>query len=273
MKINSDQFSLNDFTIESNQAPISKTDKIEELGNKAGLEMMPDSFFGDNSINIKTPFYTLLISTEKSLDGLNLEKVRKLKGSKDFKDPHFIFDEVLKVPATKLWANKKNEEGIKEHNIDQDWTYLNYYRGNLETNNNYEITENLKSIDRSRLTVKNPIKFFKDLFLYEDDLGDFGYSKVRVRVRVQEDSCFLIIRSYVRVDNERIRSIDNRIFIDFLDNYSISRELDYYESKWDEILANGFKFEPGFNIDMQQADKVLPYLHNKCHKSDYIRFK
>ena len=273
MKINTDQFSLNDFSIEVNQGPISKSQKIEELAEKAGLDMMPDSFFGDNSITIKTPYYSLTLSTERALDGLNLEKTRKLKGSKGFSDPHYIFEDIIKVPATKLWANKKTEEGIKEHHIDQDWTYLNYYRGNLESTQEPLIADDPEGIDRSRLTVENTIKYFKDLFLYEDDLGDFGYSKVRVRLRIQQDSCFIMMRSYVRVDSERIRSVDNRIFIDFKDGYSIKRELDYYESEWKDILHKGFKFEPGFNIDIQQADKVVPFLEKRYHHSDWVRFK
>lgn len=272
MKVTTTSFELDDFSITANKGPISKSDRVDKMTENAGLSMNPDSFFGDNAIIIQTPHYKLSFNTEKALDGLNLEKVRKLKGSKGFDDPHFMFDDSIKVPATKLWAKKKTEEGIKEHIVDQDWTYLNYYRGTLETDKEAKITETPEGIDRSRLTVQNTIKFFKDLFIYEDDLGDFGYSKVRIRLRVQQDSCFLIMRSYVRVDHERIRSIENRIFIDFSENYSIKRELDCYESTWESILAKGFKFDPGFNIDIEQADKVVPFLDKKYHCNEYVTF-
>ena len=40
-------------------------------------------------------------------------------------------------------------------------------------------------IPKSRLGVDNKILHFKNLFLYEDDLGDFGYSRLRLRIRAQ----------------------------------------------------------------------------------------
>lgn len=58
---------------------------------------------------------------------------------------------------------------------------------------------------------------YKDILLYEDDLDDFGYSQLRLKARVQRDSIFILLRSYIRVDKTVIRVIDNRFFIDFLD--------------------------------------------------------
>lgn len=55
------------------------------------------------------------------------------------------------------------------------------------------------------------------MLLYEDDLGDFGYSQLRVRLRAQKDSIFILLRSYVRVDQRAVRILDNRFFIDFND--------------------------------------------------------
>jgi hypothetical protein len=72
-------------------------------------------------------------------------------------------------------------------------------------------------IPKDRLTPENPIEHYKDILLYEDDLGDFGYSQLRVRLRAQKDSIFILLRSYVRVDQTSVRILDNRFFIDFND--------------------------------------------------------
>ena len=53
--------------------------------------------------------------------------------------------------------------------------------------------------------------------MYEDDLGDFGYCQLRVRIRAQKDSIFILLRSYARVDKTSVRILDNRYFIDFND--------------------------------------------------------
>ena len=58
---------------------------------------------------------------------------------------------------------------------------------------------------------------YKDILLYEDDLGDFGFSQFRLKARVQNDSVFILTRSYIRVDKTVIRVLDNRYYIDFLD--------------------------------------------------------
>lgn len=50
-------------------------------------------------------------------------------------------------------------------------------------NDEYKIENNTTEIPKSRLGVDNKILYFKNLFLYEDDLGDFGYSRLRLRLR------------------------------------------------------------------------------------------
>ena len=67
------------------------------------------------------------------------------------------------------------------------------------------------------MTPSNPIQHYKDVLLYEDDLGDFGYCQLRVRMRAQKDCIFILVRSYARVDQTSVRILDNRYFIDFND--------------------------------------------------------
>ena len=60
----------------------------------------------------------------------------------------------------------------------------------------------------------NPIVHYGEVVLYEDELGDKGYSKVNVRFRVMNDCWFILLRSYTRVDHVLVRILDTRSLLD-----------------------------------------------------------
>jgi hypothetical protein len=60
------------------------------------------------------------------------------------------------------------------------------------------------------LTRRDPFLLFRSLTLYADDLHDRGQAEVAVKVRVMP-SCFLVLlRSYLRIDHERVALRDVR---------------------------------------------------------------
>lgn len=63
----------------------------------------------------------------------------------------------------------------------------------------------------------NPILSYGEIVLYEDELGDKGYSKVNVRFRVMADCFFLLLRSYTRVDHVTVRIFDTRVYCPLID--------------------------------------------------------
>ena len=60
--------------------------------------------------------------------------------------------------------------------LNQDWTFLNYYRGSFDCAGKYAIESCQSGIPQSRLSMDHKILYYKDLLLYEDDMDDFGYS-------------------------------------------------------------------------------------------------
>lgn len=62
------------------------------------------------------------------------------------------------------------------------------------------------------LGVENPILHYGEIVLFEDELGDKGYSKANVRFRVMNNCFFILLRSYTRVDHVLVRILDTRIF-------------------------------------------------------------
>lgn len=264
-----DTFKAEEAFIETTIGPITKSHIIDKLCEENGVWKIPDSFFGDNGIKITTPHYSLSLTAPDSVRYLRFSHLKQNLHNPDSKSASFdqvpfVFENDIKVASSKAWSQIKlvhENEVIKERFADQDWTYLNHYRGSLDLRPGVSILKSDEgaAIPRERLTQNNKILFFKDVFLYEDDLGDFGYSSLRARVRVQKDCAFILMRSYIRIDNTRIRAIDNRYFIDFAD-YSLTREVTFSEGSYEEIVKAGFVFEHGFNNDLDQTDKVAPFL-------------
>ena len=275
MEKKENSYKIEEVEIFHSKGPMTKSTIVESLANEIGIKMLPDVFFGENKIRIKTPSYEIQITPQNCAKMFKISSLEKKK--KNFADPlqkvHFYLQNDVKVPKKILWKKEKKEkENIKEEILDQDWTYLNHYRGDIQTKNKIKISSENIRIPNERLTPENKIVFFKDILLYEDDLGDFGYSRIRIRLRVQKDSVFILMRSYSRVDNSEIRAVENRYFIDFNDNYSVIRKYDCLASSWENILEKKFKFDTFFNLDHDQADKVVRFLDNKFSLTEKIEF-
>ena len=282
--VDADHFSINEAQFTTCKAPITKSNVVEELGEKYGLWKIPDSFFGQNCLKIETPLFLLNISTEGALPSMKYSYlptkfVNPVHATRSFEQVPFFFENDIKVKTSELWTGLKtthNEEVIKEQQLDQDWTHLTHYRGQITLKENVKTSVVHEDIDipRHRLTFENKILNFQDIYLFEDDLGDFGYSCFRVKLRVQQDSAFILMRSYVRIDGTLIRSIENRFFID-LDmsaNYTMTREISFLEGTYEQIKDAGFTFEYGFNNDPDQADLVSQYLKVVHRHTDQIKF-
>jgi len=60
-----------------------------------------------------------------------------------------------------------------------------------------------------------PILFYDEVMLYEDELGDNGSSMLNVKVRVMPSSFLVLQRFFLRVDNVVFRVFDTRLYCSF----------------------------------------------------------
>ncbi|KAJ1959188.1 Tap42 interacting protein [Dispira parvispora] len=100
-----------------------------------------------------------------------------------------------------------------------DWTYSTTYPGTLirppgNPTLEFQPTETL-GINYDRLKLQEPILFFDDFILYEDELADNGISLVNVKVRVMSFGFFILQRFYLRVDGVAFRLFDTRVYHEF----------------------------------------------------------
>jgi type 2A phosphatase activator TIP41 len=120
-------------------------------------------------------------------------------------------------------------------NYTSDWTFSTPYKGtvrylqkaakSIRDFTGLEISTDVASQKKMELKVvpeaaipfemlspDNPILHFGEVFLFESDLEDCGYTMSKVRFRVMKDCFYVLLRYYLRVDGVRVRIYDTRIF-------------------------------------------------------------
>lgn len=88
-----------------------------------------------------------------------------------------------------------------------------------------------KPIPIELLKRPDPILFYDDVILYEDELADNGITMLSCKIRVMPSRLLLLTRFFMRLDNVLFRLRDTRVYVGFEEREIIreyqSRECDY----------------------------------------------
>ena len=121
------------------------------------------------------------------------------------------------------------------------------------------IKSEAEDIPLHKLGTSNPILHYGQANFYEDEFGDKGFSKANVRFRVMEDSFFILLRSYVRIDHVSVRIFDTRVYHEFGSNKLI-RDFSHLQSTYTSLEAEGFKFGGNCMLNESQSDEIYSLL-------------
>ena len=91
------------------------------------------------------------------------------------------------------------------------------------------------------------------------------------RFRVMNDSWYILLRSYVRVDGVMVRILDTRLFHDF-QTCHILREFTHREGSFDELRQAGFSLSSEWMLSQTQADEVAQSTPLRLKVNDRIEF-
>lgn len=175
----------------------------------------------------------------------NLEKlVLENSGlSKDEKSLNFIdlIPKKVQVQQAGIWRKKDTSKikDYKEVTETSDWTYSTPYKGTVrllskgakkirdETGLELDFdgeaqTDHVSVVQMPEAVIpfdmlgpENPILHFGEVYQFESDLEDCGYTMNKIRFRVMKDCFYILLRYYLRVDGVRVRIFDTRIFHEF----------------------------------------------------------
>ncbi|KAI1976063.1 Serine carboxypeptidase 3 [Ophidiomyces ophidiicola] len=237
------------FTISIRKDPILKAGPIDDMTKKLGIAP-PEMIFGDNLVSIQH-VHTGWGIEFNAFDAL--DRVDKTGQS------------ALKVAYSGEWqrSREKTHEGIKEVVRPFDWSYTTDYKGTVISAGN-ELRSSSTPLPLDRLRRHDPILFFEDVILYEDELADNGISMLSCKVRVMPSCLLLLCRFFMRLDNVLFRLRDTRVFIDF-DTHQVIREYLSREAQYDVIrqkLAATREDIPAVMRDPNKLAEMLPIVDN-----------
>lgn len=109
---------------------------------------------------------------------------------------------------------EKKHEGITEVVKPFDWSYSTDYKGTLRSSSPpFEATTT--PIPLELLKRPDPILFFDEVILYEDEMADNGITMYSCKIRVMPARLLLLCRFFMRLDNVALRIRDTRVYVDF----------------------------------------------------------
>lgn len=80
-----------------------------------------------------------------------------------------------------------------------DWSYQTRFKG-IPSGEFEIINDPDAKIDMEKLKVREPIGFYRDMRLFDDELDDNGCSSIGLKIRIMPSCFFILLRYYLRVD-------------------------------------------------------------------------
>ena len=166
-----------------------------------------------------------------------------------------------------LTRNREDSHDIKEVIKPFDWSYTTDYKGSLAPGAaNFSPTSTRIPVEL--LKRPDPINFFDEVMLYEDELADNGIAMLSCKIRVMPARLLLLQRFFMRLDNVLVRIKDTRIYVDF-DQKEVIREYIAKEEDYEmlrERLANGREDVSAKLRDPNLIVDMLPVIETSLEK-------
>ncbi|KAF8339041.1 TIP41-like family-domain-containing protein [Cantharellus anzutake] len=231
----SSSISLPSWTISAMLRPISNAQELSVIQDSLNGLPMPEMLFGTNSLVISNKIMTFEY-TFNALGALGPVKLGELEHG----------DGGVKVGYAKEWLQSRTGSASANPMPPTvqakpfDWTFTTTYPGHIskgEFKFNPGDPENvLHRIPTEELSRPDPILFYSEIPLFEDELHDNGCAFLLTRVRVMPTSFFILSRFFLRVDGVLFRLFDTRIYHSFASSPPIIvRETNGWEAPYASV--------------------------------------
>ena len=147
-----------------------------------------------------------------------------------------------------------------------DWSYSTDYKGSTAETPPFEPTE--KPIPLALLKRPDPIQFFDDVILYEDELADNGIAVLSVKVRDMPARLLLLARFFMRLEDVMLRIRDTRVFVEFATG-EVIREYTAREEKYEtvrKLLAGTKEDALAIMRDPNRLAEVIPVVEKSSDR-------
>ncbi|KAL8775292.1 MAG: hypothetical protein Q9209_000299 [Squamulea sp. 1 TL-2023] len=241
------------FRITTRKLPILKAEPIERMTSALGIAP-PEMIFGDNFVSIEhlESGWKIYFDAFHSLD-----LVDKTGGS------------MLQVAHSKEWQStrEKKHEGITEVVKPFDWSYSTNYKGTEQSKSKHLEPSNTP-IPLELLKRPDPIVFFDEVMLYEDEMADNGITLLSCKLRAMPARLLLLCRFFMRLDGVMLRIRDTRVYVEFQTG-EVIREYTAREDKYEVVrqkLAMQGRDAPAQLRDPNNIVDLLPIVEKSLER-------
>ncbi|EMG47948.1 hypothetical protein G210_1580 [Candida maltosa Xu316] len=237
--------SVNDWSVYTAKRPILNSVELDGLAESKRFEFpLPEMIFGNNFVRVVHKDGGMIeFNALNALDSLDCESQLKVSyheewlKSRKSKERQKRVDSNGGTSKSRDLSEFMNDDDLKPY----DWTYSTNYRGSVSKFDTPKSAD--KEIPIEKLTRPDPILFFDESILFEDELADNGISLLSYKIRVMPTCLLLLCRFFLRIDNVIFRIRDTRLFIDFETNELI-REYKVQEDSYNNVLTKTHSKDP-----------------------------
>ncbi|RKP27736.1 TIP41-like family-domain-containing protein [Syncephalis pseudoplumigaleata] len=225
--------------------PILNSEEIQRA--EAELELpMPEMIFGHNALTVEHAASGFQLAFN-ALDALRCVDKSKEAATR------------VQVAYADDWSKAHGTEAEDLQSIKPyDWTYSTDYRGTVTSEAFKFAPSTTHRIDYERLKQREPIHFFDQVVLFEDELADNGTAMLDVKVAMMPSGFFILQRFFMRVDGVLLRMHETRIYHAF-DEATILREYTVREDRYAVVAAKIPQWkDPSALTDADWVSTVLP---------------
>lgn len=231
-----EQWQGSGWTVYTKKGPILNSEEIDHATETIGIPM-PEMIFGNNEVGIEH---------DQSGWSIKFDALSAL----DMVDKTGERDGLVQVAHSKEWLKTRQGTTTSDgHEVQfikpYDWTYSTKYAGIEDSDKKVLEASSDAQIPFEKLKRPDPILFFADISLYEDELGDNGIVTLNVKIRVMEERLLLLSRLFLRVDDVLFRLRDTRVCVEFATGEVIreylEKEEDYNKVK-KQVPSNAADF-------------------------------
>jgi len=170
--------------------------QVCEYSSTLRLPQLPEMIFPNNALTI-----TWISDPTKQISFNTLDALRMVNADR-------LPD--VKVGPSAVWQQARTGVEYMHNTLKPfDWTFSSDYAGTVR---GFQVEKTDERIDMEKLKRREPIHFYTQITLFEDEIADHGCAQMTVRMRVMPTTFFILQRFYLRVDSVLVRIIDTRIF-------------------------------------------------------------
>lgn len=144
-----------------------------------------------------------------------------------------------------------------------DWSYSTDYKGttyDAGSGAEWQLTDSSKDPIRVDLLSRpDPILFFDEIVLYEDELADNGIAVFSIKIRVMADRLLLLSRFFLRLDGVIVRIRDTRVYIE-LDTKTVIRQYTAKEETYETVQSRLRAQRDNVPEALRDPNRVAPFL-------------